>query len=61
MVWDMEAAAPVLIRTPDKTPADIIRIIAGVISFTPDIIQETVDSKLNPPNKPPTIAPIIKL
>ena len=58
---DKVAAAPVLIRTPDNTPAVRIRIMAGVTSFTPSVIIFTVSTRGNPPNKPPTIAPAIKL
>ena len=61
IVCEIEAAAPVLIRTPESTPAAIIRIIAGVISFTPEIIFDTVLSRPRPPIKPPITAPKSRL
>ena len=54
-------AAPVLTNIPVKTPAAMIRTIAGVISLTPEIISETVVSNPQPASKPPTNAPKIKL
>ena len=58
---EMVVAAPVLISTPDNTPAVRIRMMAGVTSLTPSVITFTVSVNGNPPNNPPTIAPAIKL
>ena len=58
---EMVVAAPVLISTPDNTPAVRIRMMAGVTSLTPSVITCTVSINDSPPNNPPTIAPAIKL
>ena len=61
MAFESVAAAPVLISTPDKTPAVRMRITAGVTSLTPSVITLTVSINGSPPNNPPTIAPAIRL
>jgi hypothetical protein len=61
IVLEIEAAAPVFTNIPDNTPAVKIRMTAGVTSFTPLIIKETVSGNETPPNNPPTNAPKIRL
>ncbi len=61
IVLEMDSAAPVFINTPDNTPAARIRRMAGVMSFTPSTMTETLSTNDSPPDKPPVIAPIIRL
>ena len=57
IVCDMVVAAPVLMSTPESTPAAMMRMMAGEMSFMPDIIFATVESSPMPPINPPATAP----
>ena len=61
MLEDIESAAPVLMRTPESTPAARMRRIAGDMSFMPEIIASTVPVIPQPESRPPRSAPAIRL
>ena len=58
---EMDSAAPVCMRTPDNTPADRMRSMAGVMSFTPSVMAAIQAVRSMPPARPPAMAPAIRL
>ena len=61
MAFEMVMAAPVLINTPDSTPAVKMRNTAEETPFTPSVIEATTSSSERPPAKPPIKAPRMRL
>ena len=61
IVREIDAAAPVRIRIPERTPAVMIRTMAGTRSLMPSDMAVTVVSSPMSPISPPTSAPRIML